>query len=227
MDKGVFITGTDTGIGKTWFTVALMEALKKQGHLVSGMKPIASGASLNDGSLRNEDANMIMRHSSQDLDYDLINPVVFELPVAPHIAAGLNKKTIDVDKIVECYKQITMDCERIVVEGVGGWRVPVSPEVSTVDLVRRLNLPVIIVVGIKLGCINHALLSAEAIMADGMRLCGWVSNRLDKTCLKSEEVIETLKNTMNCPHIADLPYMDIIEPSKMSDKIDQSFLMSI
>ena len=224
MSKGVFITGTDTGVGKTRLTLALMDELKKRGKSVSGMKPIASGASLNNGKLINEDASLIMQHCSKPTDYELINPVVFELPVAPHIAASQKKETIDLGKITVCYKQLISNCENVVVEGVGGWRVPVSNELSMVDLVRDLDLPVVLVVGLRLGCINHAILTAEAIRADGLDLKGWVSNKLDKDYLCAEETIVTLKESLACPYIANLPYTGDFEPNRALSKIDLSLI---
>ncbi len=220
MSKGVFITGTDTGIGKTRFTLALMEKLKKQGYRVSGMKPIASGATKNNGKLVNEDAKLIMEHCSEPTDYELINPVVFELPVSPNIAANQKKEIIDLDQIISCYRQLASGCEKIIVEGIGGWRVPVSDKLSLVDLVRALDLPVILVVGLRLGCINHAILTAEAIRADGIKLLGWVSNRQDEEYLMADETVKTLKNALVCPYIADLPYMESFDLDINSERID-------
>jgi len=226
MSKGIFITGTDTGIGKTRFTLSLMEALKKHGRQVSGMKPIASGATMNRGKLINQDAELIMQHCSKPTDYKLINPAVFELPVSPHIAADKKNEKIDLDQIVACYKKLESNCDNIVVEGVGGWRVPISQDLSLVDLVRALDLSVILVVGLKLGCINHGILTSEAINADGIRLVGWVSNRLDSDYLLAEETIKTLNAHLSCPHLADLPYSDNFEPEKMLETIDLSSILS-
>jgi len=220
MSKGVFITGTDTGIGKTRFTLTLMEKLKKQGHRVSGMKPIASGAALINGKLINDDANLIMQHCSEPTEYKLINPVVFELPVSPHIAASQNNETINPDQIVASYEQLASRCEIVIIEGIGGWRVPVSDKLSLVDLVRAMGLPVILVVGLKSGCINHAILTAEAIRADGLSLVGWVSNQFDKNYLFAEETIKTLKQALACPHIANLSYTDKVEPDEAPDQIN-------
>lgn len=206
MAKGFFIAGTDTGIGKTCVTVALMEELKKQGYKVAGMKPIASGAVRKNGSLRNEDAELIQQACSQLIDYELINPVVFELPVSPHIAARQMKQAIDLREIESCYQQLASNNDLVVVEGVGGWRVPISGEQSMADLAKKLGLPVILVVGFRLGCLNHAILTAEAIRADGLSLFGWVSNRLEEAYLFSEESLETLKKTIESPYLADLPF---------------------
>ncbi len=227
MSNGIFITGTDTGVGKTRFTVTLMEALKKQGHQVAGMKPIASGANLNDGKLMNEDAILIMLHCSETTNYEVINPVVFESPVAPYIAANREKVIIDLDKIIASYDQLASNGGYVIVEGVGGWRVPISDKTSMVDLVRVLDLPVIMVVGISLGCINHAILTEEAIRSDGVNLCGWVSNQLEKDYLFKQETIDTLKEKLTSPHIANQPYMNDFKPDKMLERIDLSLISDV
>lgn len=220
MSQGVFITGTDTGIGKTWSTVALMENLKAQGRRVCGMKPVASGAEHIDGKLVNDDARLIMQHGSEPIEYSVINPCVFEMPVSPHIAASRTNEKINFEKIVSCYEKLASSFDDIIVEGVGGWRVPLSNEETVVDLVQTLNLPVILVVGIKLGCINHAKLTAESILADDIRLAGWISNRVDDDCLCFNETIETLKKDINCPYIAEMPHMKNFEPERIIIKED-------
>ena len=222
MSKGVFITGTDTGVGKTYFTVSLMESLKKRGKIVSGMKPIASGATLNDGKMVNDDARLIMQHCSNPVDYELINPVVFEPAIAPHIAARQKNEKIDINQILVCYQQLASISENVVVEGVGGWRVPLSTEKSLVDIVRALDVPVILVVGLKLGCINHALLTAEAIRSDGLVLGGWVSNHIDAEYMFAYETIETIKDSLACPYLANLPYIDDFESGKSIENINMS-----
>ena len=222
-----FITGTDTGVGKTWFTVALMAALKRRGLNVMGMKPIATGAEKIKDRLINEDAKLIMQNCSQKVSYNLINPFVFELPIAPHVAAKHEGVVIELDQITKNYHLLKSMCDVLVVEGVGGWRVPVTNEHSLTDLVSKLNLSVILVVGMRLGCINHAILTAEAINADGMNLCGWVSNHLDRVYSNSEETIETLKKRLHCPHIADLRYNSNFDPNKIAEEIAPAFILGI
>ena len=223
MPDGIFVTGTDTGIRKTRCTITLMGALKNHRRQVKGMKPVASGAILNDGKLLNEDAELIMQHCSENANYELINPFVFEPAVAPHIAARQKNKIIDFDKIIACYNKLASTCECIIIEGIGGWRTPISDKTSMVDLVRVLDLPVIMVVGIRLGCINHAILTAESIRADGVNLCGWVSNQIDKDCLFIREIIDTLSKKLDYPHIADLPNLSNFDPVKIFERIDLSF----
>ena len=222
-----FITGTDTGVGKTWFTVAFMAALKERGLNVMGMKPIATGAEKIKDRLINEDAKLIMQNCSQKVSYNLINPFVFELPIAPHVAAKHEGVVIELDQITKNYHLLKSMCDVLVVEGVGGWRVPVTNEHSLTDLVSKLNLSVILVVGMRLGCINHAILTAEAINADGINLCGWVSNHLDRVYSNSEETIETLKKRLHCPHIADLRYNSNFDPNKIAKEIAPAFILGI
>ena len=222
-----FITGTDTGVGKTWFTVAFMAALKGRGLNVMGMKPIATGAEKIKDRLINEDAKLIMQNCSQKVSYNLINPFVFELPIAPHVAAKHEGVVIELDQITKNYHLLKSMCDVLVVEGVGGWRVPVTNERSLTDLVSKLNLSVILVVGMRLGCINHAILTAEAINADGINLCGWVSNHLDTVYSQSEETIEALKKRLDCPHIADLRYNSNFDPNKIAKEIAPAFILGI
>ena len=222
-----FITGTDTGVGKTWFTVALMAALKRRGLNVMGMKPIATGAEKIKDRLINEDAKLIMQNCSQKVSYNLINPFVFELPIAPYVAAKHKGVVIDLDQIIKNYHLLRSMCDVLVVEGVGGWRVPVTNEHSLTDLVSKFDLSVILVVGMRLGCINHAILTAEAINADGLNLCGWVSNHLDRVYSKSEETIKTLKKRLNCPHIGNLLHNSDFDPDKLSTEISSSFISHI
>ena len=206
MTKGFFIAGTDTGIGKTCVTVALMEEFKMQGYKVAGMKPVASGATMKNGVLRNEDAELIMQACSEPTDYELINPAVFELPVSPHIAARQMKQTIDLSEIKNCYEKLASKNDVVFVEGVGGWRVPISDDQNMVDLVKKLDLPVILVVGLKLGCINHAILTHEAVKANGSALIGWISNCLEEEYLFPEATIDTLKEGLESPYLANLPF---------------------
>ncbi len=222
--QGYFITGTDTEIGKTWFTLALMAKLQAQGKSVMGMKPVASGCKDLGEGLRSDDALQIMQQASHLQDYAIVNPYAFAPPIAPHIAAEKAEIKIDLDQIYSAYSTLQSQSDVVVVEGIGGWRVPISDKTSMVDLVRVLDLPVIMVVGIKLGCINHAILTAEAIRADGENLCGWVSNQLDKDYLFKQETIDTLNEKLACPQIADLAYMKDIEPDKMLDRINLSLI---
>ena len=176
MAKGFFVTGTDTGVGKTWATVALMRELQGMGLKVAGMKPVATGGVWQEGRLVNRDALAIQAAASWAIPYERVNPCVYEAPVSPHIAARRAGERIDMAPILACYDALAQEADCVVVEGVGGWRVPLSPDLDVADLARHLALPVLMVVGIKLGCINHARLTRDAIPAAAFG--GWVANDL-------------------------------------------------
>ena len=212
MKKGYFITGTDTGIGKTHFSVALVNALKKQGKRVAVMKPIASGGNYDSGELRNEDAELLLDACALDIPYELVNPYIFEAPVAPHIAAQENNIQISIPYILAAYKQLAKHADQVVVEGVGGWAVPLtlgakkSQQLTLENLVKKLKLPVIMVVGMRLGCLNHALLTLRAIQQSKVKLAGWVANTLEEEMPRYDENIATLKMLIPAPLLAEIPF---------------------
>ncbi len=161
MSAGVYVTGTDTGIGKTHASVRLLHALQLRGLRASGMKPVASGCRATPPGLRNEDAEALIAASSPAPAYADCNPYALAEPIAPHIAARRNHAEILLEPLCEAYRRIARGTDRVVVEGVGGWLAPLSDSLMQADLVRALQLPVVLVVGLRLGCINHALLSAR------------------------------------------------------------------
>jgi dethiobiotin synthetase len=173
---GYFITGTDTGVGKTIVTLGLMHTLQARGQRVAAMKPVASGCSATAAGLRNDDALQLQRQASLQLDYAVINPYAFEPPVAPHIAAAQAGVRIDLDVINSAYARIAGQVDCVLVEGVGGWRVPLNATETVAEMAHGLGLGVILVVGIRLGCLNHALLTVAAIESAGVPLAGWVAN---------------------------------------------------
>lgn len=204
--RGIFITGTDTGIGKTVASCLLMDALIKQGNNVIGMKPIASGAEKVNGALKNDDAIKLIEHANVDLPYQWVNPYCFEPPVAPHIAARQSNQQIDLTVIEQAYDNLAKQADWVIVEGVGGWSVPVNEKETVADIPSRLNLPVILVVGIKLGCINHALLTAEAIRMSNNNLIGWIANQIDIEMRAYNENLITLNERLGCPLMACVPH---------------------
>lgn len=210
--KGYFVTGTDTECGKTEITLALMGRLQSAGYSVVGMKPVASGALRGSGGLRNEDALRLQAQSSVAADYPLLNPYVFEPPIAPHLAAEQARQPIDLDHVQACFTRLSGLADLVLVEGVGGWRVPLSGERAVSDLALALGLPVILVVGLRLGCINHALLTAESIVASGARLCGWVANRVDPQMLQAEANVATLRALLPAPLLGSVPYLEMPSP---------------
>lgn len=221
---GYFITGTDTEVGKTRLTLGLMAALQARGKQVLGMKPVASGCKDFGAGLRSDDALQIMQQASQILDYYLVNPYAYAPAIAPHLAAEQSGRCIDLDNIVSVSEVLKSKADVIVVEGVGGWRVPLGNGMSLVDMVRRLKLPVILVVGLRLGCINHALLTAETILADGQRLIGWVANQIDPAYDNIEQTLTTLNERLTAPLIGNFTYQTAMETTQMAEAIDLEYL---
>jgi dethiobiotin synthetase len=203
--KGVFITGTDTGIGKTVYARHLLETLQRKGVQAVGMKPVASGAEQVDGDWRNLDALILHRSAPQSIPYQLCNPYCFEPAIAPHLAAQQAETPIELGVIRQAYDQLARLADFIVVEGVGGWQVPLSDSNTVADLVRVLGLPVILVVGIRLGCINHALLSAASIMQQPGCLLGWVANVVERDMPCAAQTIAAIEDRLAAP------LLDVIE----------------
>jgi dethiobiotin synthetase len=195
--KRWFITGTDTEIGKTWVASALIRHLVSEGHRVAGMKPVASGCENTATGLRNDDALKLMAASNVNLPYELVNPFAFEPAIAPHIAARTAGQDIDIKEIEILAQRIEADY--LIVEGVGGWCVPLGDTTMLSDLAKATADEVIIVVGMRLGCINHALLTAAQIKRDGMILRGWIANHVDPNMQVQSENLATLQTLMPCP----------------------------
>ena len=200
-----FVTGTDTEIGKTLVSGALLHALGQAGVRAAGMKPVAAGAEERDGVLRNEDVDFLYEAAPLKLPRELTTPYLFRTPAAPHIAAALECQPIEPRRIVAAYEQVRAQAEAVVVEGVGGWRVPLTNSYDTSDLARQLGLPVILVVGLRLGCINHALLTAEAIAARGLRLAGWVANTVDPAMGHADGNVEAIAARLDAPLLGRVP----------------------
>ena len=206
MTCGVFVTGTDTGIGKTWVSVGLLHGLRRQGLRAAGMKPVASGCDrAADGSWVNADALALRAASSGDPPYDAINPYALADPIAPEFAAERQGVAIELAVIRDGYRRLAASADWVVVEGVGGWRVPLSSVLTTAELVAALDLPVVLVVGLRLGCINHALLTAEALAADGVHCAGWVANRVDALYNTTAETLATLSARLAMPLLGEIP----------------------
>jgi len=206
-----FVTGTDTEIGKTLVSSALIYNMAQLGWKSIGMKPVAAGAFLHDGVWCNEDVMALNAASNVTLpvqNANLVNPYLFKLPIAPHIAAQQESRQICLSTILDCYQQLTAHAEAIVVEGVGGFKIPFNAKENSADLAQQLNLPVILVVGMRLGCINHALLTAEAIAARGLTLAGWVANSVQKEMPHLLDNVSTLSEHLEVPLIGCIPHLD-------------------
>jgi dethiobiotin synthetase len=202
--KRWFITGTDTEIGKTYVSAALIRHLAGQGHRVAGMKPVASGCETTTKGLRNDDALALMAAANVELPYDVVNPYAFEPAIAPHIAAQQAGRSIDIERIGTLAHSIEADY--LVVEGVGGWCVPLDESVLLASMAKALADEVIIVVGMRLGCINHGLLTAAQVERDGMPLKGWIANHVDPDMQAQSENLATLKSLMPAPLLGVLPW---------------------
>lgn len=206
MAKGFFVTGTDTEVGKTYSTVKLIEHWQSEGKSVAAMKPVASGCEQDaDGVWRNEDVTRLSRATGQT-DLNLMNPYRFLPPVSPHIAAHQAGVEIELATITQHYALLEEGRDVVVVEGAGGWYAPLTDHLFMSDLARALDLPVILVVGMRLGCINHALLTAEAIAASGLTLAGWVANRVVPGLDAYAENMATLRARLPVPLLLELPY---------------------
>ena len=208
--KSVFITGTDTGIGKTWVACGLIRQLVASGLRVAGMKPVASGAQMQDGKLRNEDALHLIEAANVEVPYEWVNPYCFAPAIAPHIAAQQAGMPIKPDIIYSAYQQLAAVADVVVVEGVGGWAVPISSTKTMADIARLLNLPVVMVVGMRLGCINHALLTAQAIQSASLTLRAWIANTLDPDMPVQAENIAALKSFIAAPLATVVPFASAV-----------------
>ncbi len=199
MSRSVYVTGTDTGIGKTYVSRWLIERSRARGFSTLGMKPVASGCTMTARGLRNEDAEILHAAGSVEADYDDINPYAFAPPIAPHIAARETRVTIDPARIEAAYRRLAARADAVIVEGVGGWAAPLGESLTQADIVCALDVGVVLVVGMRLGCISHALLTARAIEADGCRLDGWIANLIDPSMLRLDENLDTLRARIAAP----------------------------
>lgn len=209
--RKIFVTGTDTEVGKTFFTAALVTALQ-QHYSVIGLKPVAAGCEWREERWQNEDALQLMEAMQTNHNYADINPIALQPPIAPHIAAKQANIELSVATLQKACPLENLPQDYVIVEGAGGWLVPLNDEETFADYVEKQNLDVILVVGLKLGCINHALLTANNVLSRGLNLVGWVANHIDPDMLNQQENIETLNNRLNCPLIAEIPYIEDNKP---------------
>ncbi len=208
MLKTCFVTGTDTGVGKTLVTCGLIKASQAAGLSAVGLKPVAAGCELEGQNWVNEDARALQKVSSIAMPYSQVNPVALEAALAPHIAAARCGRRISAERLEGfCRGAMMQKTDRVFIEGAGGWRVPLNPRETLADLARRLQTPVVLVVGMRLGCLNHALLTAEAIAADGLPLAGWVANCIDPAMAALEENVQTLATLLPAPCLGVLPHL--------------------
>jgi dethiobiotin synthetase len=200
--RGFFVTGTDTGVGKTLVACALLHAFAARGFSAVGMKPVASGAQWRGNELVNEDVEQLIAAGNVSAARGQINPYCFEPPIAPHLAAERAGVAIVLARIEASWRELAARAQVVIVEGVGGFRVPLGADGDTADLAARLALPVVLVVGMRLGCLNHALLTAEAIAARGLELAGWIANHIDPDMEAADENARSIERLIEAPLIA-------------------------
>ena len=224
---GFFIAGTDTHVGKTLVAAALLHAYADLGYRVLGMKPVAAGAELIDGVWVNEDAAMLRAAGNVQAAPELLNPYLLREAIAPHIAAEHKGVRIEIPRIRAAYDELAAQADVVLVEGVGGLLVPLSEHKDAADLAVALGLPMILVVGMRLGCINHALLTVAAIAARGLKLAGWVANRVDPAMAAYDENLAALRKRLPAPLLAELPYMASADPQRAARLLSPQKLAAI
>ena len=227
MSAGCFVTGTDTGVGKTVATAAMIRALRGRGIKAAPMKPIAAGAELREQEWLNEDTAILLEaaglapHESPD-----VTPLLLREPIAPHIAAAREGREVDLQAVMHAYERLRSRADFVLVEGVGGFNVPLGPALDTVDLAQAFGLPVVLVVGLRLGCLNHALLTAQGIRAAGLPLAGWIANTIDPDMPVIEENVRALDERLHAPRLGWLPHSQPAEPAQLARHLDLSPLLS-
>ncbi len=225
--RGFFITATDTGVGKTLVATSLLRVIAATGLQAVGMKPVASGASQTTTGLRNADAMELQAASTTSPPYEDVNPYVFTPAIAPHLAAAEAGVTIELPRILAACQRLCSDADALVVEGVGGWQVPLADGLQLPDLARALGLPVILVVGLRLGCLNHAQLSARAIREDGLRLAGWVANAIDPDFERRSGNLATLKRVLPAPLLGNIAWQPTLNRETLADELDAASILRI
>ncbi|NND69624.1 MAG: dethiobiotin synthase [Halioglobus sp.] len=218
MSHSFFVTGTDTEVGKTVTACALLAAAAARGLTTAAVKPVAAGC---DEDGRNEDALALLAAMTADMPYEQVNPVALQAAIAPHIAAQEEGARLSAGHLAGICRGVMCGAQDFVlVEGAGGWRVPLGPRETLADLARELNVGVILVVGMRLGCINHALLTAEAVARDGLSLVGWVANQPGERMGRHEENLATLRQLLGAPCLGELPYSPGAGPADLAVHLD-------
>ncbi|MCG8609475.1 MAG: dethiobiotin synthase [Pseudomonadales bacterium] len=221
--KKIFVTGTDTDAGKTWISAALLHRFSEAGQRCIGLKPVAAGCEKNEsGDLRNSDALLLQNYMSESLPYEQVNPVAFEEPVAPHLAAQRAGRHVTLQRLIGLCRGVELKRpDVLLIEGAGGWRVPLNEQEMLSGLAVELQTEVVLVVGLKLGCISHALLTAEAIMRDGLKLAGWIANQASEVEMDlQQENIATLTALIPAPCLGVVPHTETIEDAALKLEID-------
>lgn len=220
MSRGWYVTGTDTGIGKSVASATLLHALRLRGLRAVGMKPLASGCERTPDGWRNEDALALQAASDPRPSYGDVNPFALPQPLAPELAAADAGVTVTLGPLRAAFARLSAQADTVVVEGVGGWAAPLSADIDQADLVRAFDLPVLLVVGLRLGCINHARLTARAIQADGLRLAGWIANDIDPAMERADDNFTLLRQRLPVPCWGRLPFRDTPDPARLASLLE-------
>jgi dethiobiotin synthetase len=220
MKSAYFVTGTDTGAGKTLASCALLRAFAARGLRAVGMKPVAAGCEAPaGGGMVCDDVERLRAAGNVEAPGEWVNPYAFLSPVAPHLAAAQSGVEIDLDTLAAAFSRLGALADAVIVEGVGGWRVPLNAREDTATLAQRLGLPVILVVGVRLGCLNHALLTAQSVAACGLPLAGWIANRIDPTMPLFDENVQALRERLPAPLLGVLPYQGDADAARMAEHL--------
>ncbi len=226
MINALFVAGTDTDVGKTVASKALLQAFAAKNLITAGFKPVASGSDCTEEGLRNSDALHLQGAATKQIPYDDVNPYAFALPVSPHIAAKYEDIEIQFEKLSDKFHQLKKLADVVLVEGTGGWRVPVSETRYLSDWVKQEALAVVLVVGIKHGCLSHALLTAEAIRHDGLKLVGWIANRINPGTEHYSDIISMLELKLPAPKLGEIPYVPSAKRRELNKYITIEPLLS-
>jgi dethiobiotin synthetase len=218
--RGNFITGTDTGVGKTLAACALLHVFAHAGQRVIGMKPVAAGAAGSERGLVNDDVQFLRAASNVVAPADQVNPYCFEPPIAPHLAAKQAGIAIDLNTIVRAYAALASHADTVIVEGAGGFCVPLNRHEDSADLAHMLGLPVIMVVGVRLGCLNHALLTAQAVRSRGLVLAGWIANQIDPAMAAASANVGALTERLPAPLVGEIDFMAQPDARRAAARID-------
>lgn len=225
MTERFYVTGTDTEVGKTVASTALLQAARLLGRRAVGYKPVASGSEMTDEGLRNSDALALQRNSALPLRYEEVNPYTFAEPTSPHIVSAAEQRPIEAGVLSAGLRALEAQADWVLVEGAGGWFTPLSPTLTLADWVRDEQLPVILVVGVKLGCINHAVLTAQAVKQAGLRLAGWIANDVVPPGRRHAEYLSTLQRMLPAPLLGEIPWLgESVDDRPLGGYLDLSLL---
>lgn len=223
--KPLFVTGTDTGVGKTVVAAALMHALGARRLRIAGMKPVASGCRAMPEGLRNDDALALQRQASVRTRYIDVNPCAFAPAIAPHLAAAEAGITIELATLEHAFERLALVSDLVVIEGAGGWLTPLNAAATLADFAAAIDARVVLVVGLRLGCLNHALLTLQGIERAGLQLAGWVGNRIDPSFERCEENVRTLQARLRAPRLALIEHGAALEPGELARHLDVAALL--